>query len=60
MSNEQDTNASVPQLPHHAEKLLDLIVVEGRGRLIENQNLAVHIDRSRDGDHLLHSDRIIF
>ena len=55
--DEDDADAAVLELAHHAEELLDLGLVERRGGLVEDEDLAVHVHGARDGDHLLHGDR---
>ena len=57
MRDEDDADAAVLELAHHAEELLDLGLVERRGGLVEDEDLAVHVHRARDGHHLLHGDR---
>ena len=57
MGNENDTDTALFEVTHKTEQLLDLRFIEGRGRLIEDEHAALHIDRTSDSDHLLYSDR---
>jgi len=57
MRDEQDADTLFLQGPHQIEQLFDLFFVQGRGRLIQDQDLAVHADRTGDGDHLLNGQR---
>jgi len=57
MRDEDDADAAVLQVAHQAEEHLDLLVVQRRRGLVEDQHLAVRVHRARDGDHLLHGER---
>ena len=56
MGNENYSDSLCAQIPHKAEKLLDFLIVKGRSRLVKNENLAVHVNGTRDCDHLLDGD----
>lgn len=55
-----NADAFVPQISHHAEQFFNFIIIQRRRRLIQDQNLCIHIDGSRNGDHLLDGNGIIF
>ena len=59
MGYENDSDALIPQLPHQGKQLFYFIVIQGRGRLIQDQNLCGHIHRARDGNHLLDRNGIM-
>ena len=56
MGDEEDGHARVTHLAHDREQVPDLVGIQRRGRLIENQHLGVDNHSAGDGDQLLHSD----
>ena len=56
MRDEEDGEAVVAELAEHGEKRGDFLLVETGGRLVEHEQLAFHIERAGDGDHLLERD----
>ena len=59
MRDKDDADALLLQRAHHRKQLLNLLVIERGGRLIQDQHLRVHIHRTGDGHHLLQRDRIV-
>ena len=57
--DEQDRDAAVAQAAHHPEQLGDLVGVQARGRLVEDQHPGVDVDRTGDRDELLDRDRVL-
>ena len=60
MRDKDNSHALVSESPHQNKELFDLLVVKRRSRLIQNQDLAVHIDSPCDRNHLLDRKRIVF
>jgi len=60
MCDEQDAHALLFERAHQTKQFFDLFFIEGRGRFIQNQNLAVHADCAGDGHHLLDGNRKMF
>ena len=58
MRDEHDAHALVPQAAHEGKELFHLHIVQGGGRLVEDEHLAVHVHRAGDGDHLLHGQGV--
>ena len=58
MGDEDDADAAALEIPQDLEKRLDLVRVEARRRLVEDQHLGREIDGARDGDDLLNGDRV--
>ena len=58
--DEDDAHALGFELQHHLEELLHLAVVEGGGRLVQDEHLAVHVHRTGYCDHLLDCERVVF
>ena len=56
--DEHDAHALVAQAAHQGEELFHLHIVQGGGRLVEDEHLAVHVHRAGDGDHLLHGQGV--
>ena len=54
--DEDDADAAGLEVQHELKELFDLLLVQRGRRLVENEHLALHIDRAGDGDHLLHGD----
>ena len=54
VGDEDDAHAARLQVAHEAEKHLDFLFIQRRGRLVEDEHLAVHVHGASDGDHLLH------
>ena len=54
--DEDDADAAGLEVEHELKELFDLLLVQRRRRLVEDEHLALHIDRAGDGDHLLHGD----
>ena len=57
MRDKDDAHASGLQVPHQREEHFDFLVVQRRGRLIQDQDLALGVYRAGDGDHLLNGER---
>ena len=53
MRNKDNTNAFFLKTSHQYEKFLNFFIIQRRCRFIQNQNLALHIYRSGNGNHLL-------
>jgi hypothetical protein len=53
MGDEQDRHAALAQLVHHREQLAHLVLVEARGRFIEDQHASRYAQGARNGHHLL-------
>ena len=60
MGDKYYTNSLFLEVAHHGEELLHFAVVQGGGRLVKNQHLAVHIHRAGNGNHLLDGQGVIF
>ena len=58
VADEQDGDALVAQVADHREQPVDLVAVEARGRLVEDQHPGVEDHRPADRDQLLHRDRV--
>ena len=56
VGHKDDADSLGLQVAHQAEELLHFIVVQGGGRLIQDQDLAFHVHGPGDGDHLLDRD----
>ena len=56
VGDENDSDASCLQIPHQFEEHLHLIVIQRRGRLVQDQHLAVGIDSPCNRDHLLNGE----
>ena len=59
MTDEDDADAALGQLAHDAEQDLDLVTVEARGRLVQDQHAGGEIDGARDRGDVLYGHRII-
>ena len=59
MRNKDDAHALCFQLTHNIEEQLHFVVIQGRGRLIQDQDLGLYVNRARDSNHLLHGSGII-
>ena len=59
VGDEDDADALFLQRAHDREKLLDLVFVERRGRLVEDEHLGVDVHRAGDGNHLLNGGGIV-
>ena len=59
MGDEDDADAARGELAHDAEQDRDLVTVETRGRLVEDQHPRRQIDGAGDRDDLLDRDRIV-
>ena len=59
MCDEDDSHAFRFQFVHNVKQKLDLVVVERRGRLVQDQNLCVDVYGAGNGDHLLYGCRIV-
>ena len=57
--DEHDGDTLAAQGPHDLEQLGDLVGVQAGRGLVEDQDLAVHVDRAGDGHELLHRDRVL-
>ena len=57
--DEEDRDALLLQRADDAEELGDLVGVEARGRLVEDEHLRLHVDRAGDRDELLHRERVV-
>ena len=57
--DEDDAHALGLQIAHDVEQALDLLVVQGRGRLVEDQHLRIHVHGAGDGNHLLNGGGIL-
>ena len=60
VGHEDDADALFPQGAHHPEQLFHFVIVQGGGRLVQDQHLAVHIHCPGDGDHLLQGNGVVF
>ena len=58
MGDEDDPHSFGFQLPHYFKQKLDLVVIQRRGRFVQDQDLRLYIDSTGDGDHLLDGCRI--
>ena len=58
VGDEEDRQAFVAQPAQHGEQALDLLLVEARGRLVEDQHARLDAQRAGDRHHLLHRDRV--
>ena len=56
MRDKDDADTARFEIQHQPKELFDLLLVKRRRRLVENEHLALHVNRTRDGDHLLHGD----
>jgi hypothetical protein len=56
VSDEDDAHPLGAQVPHQAEELLDLLLVQRGGGLVQDEHLAFHVHRPGNGHHLLHRD----
>ena len=59
MRDEDDADAAQRELAHHLEEDLDLVAIEARSRLIEDQHARRLVDSAGDRSDVLHRDRII-
>ena len=59
MGDEDDTHTLALELEHHFEELFHLAVVQGGGRFVQNQDLAVGVHGPGDGDHLLNGQGVV-
>ena len=59
MGDDNDRLAVVDQVFHDPEKLIDLLLCQDRGGLIQNQDLCSAVEGLEDLDALLHADRNI-
>ena len=57
--DEEDRDALLLQRADDAEELGDLVGVEARGGLVEDEHLRLHVDRSGDRNELLHRERVV-
>ena len=58
MRDEDDRHAFLAELLHDLEEFLHLVFVEAGGRFVEDQELAVHVQRTGDGHELLDGNGI--
>src|SRR6478735_10027703 len=59
VGDEDDGDAVLAQGAHHREELLDLVGVQARGGLVEDEDPRVDIHGPGDRDQLLHRDRVL-
>jgi hypothetical protein len=59
MGDEHDADAAQRELAHHREQDLDLMAIEARGRLVEDQHPRRQVDGAGDRGDVLHRDRIV-
>ena len=59
MTDEDDADAPLGKLAHHLEQDIDLVPVETRGRLVENEHARRQIDGARNRSHVLDRHRIL-
>ena len=57
--DEEDRDALLLQRADDAEELGDLVGVEARGGLVEDEHLRLHVDRTGDRHELLHRERVV-
>jgi hypothetical protein len=57
--DEEDRHALLLERADDAEELGDLVGVEARGGLVEDEHLRLHVDRASDRDELLHGERVV-
>ena len=55
MSNKDNSNSLIPKPSHKDKQLFNLVIIQRRGWLIQDQHLAFHIHCTGNGDHLLNS-----
>ena len=58
MGDEDDRDAARLQVAHDLEEERGLLGVEARGRLVQNQDARIVLERARDRDQLLDRDGI--
>ncbi|MGY2934697.1 hypothetical protein ACVWZ6_004299 [Bradyrhizobium sp. GM6.1] len=59
MADEDDANAALGKLTHDAKEDLDLMAIEARGRLVQDQHARGEIDGARDRGDMLNRHRVI-
>ena len=59
MRDEDDADAAQRELAHHRKEDLDLMAIEARGRLVEDQHPRRLVDGARDRGDVLNRDRIV-
>ncbi len=59
VGDEDDAQPLCGQAAHDAEQDLDLVRVEARRRLVEDQHPGRQVDGPGDGDEVLHGDRVV-
>ena len=57
--DEEDRDALLLERADDAEELGDLVGVEARGGLVEDEQLRLHVDGAGDRHELLHGERVV-